>query len=247
VPALKAAQALARDLERAQRLQRSFLPTLPATLGGCAIAAEYRPAFAVGGDFYDVHASGPGRLTAIIGDVAGKGVAGALLMSRVSAEIRRLDVGARAPSAVLEQLNAAFAQLSDESFFTAACVQLEVAAGYLQLANAGHVLPLLRRASGAVLPLGRASGPPVGMLAAPGYGDERFAVAVGDIVLLMTDGVLEALHGDDDQLGMWTLLDLVARAPRDVAEINRRILAAVAQRVGAALDDDVTLLSIELR
>jgi serine phosphatase RsbU (regulator of sigma subunit) len=62
----------------------------------------------------------------------------------------------------------------------------------------------------------------------------------------MTDGVLDALHRDDDQLGLWTVIDLVAKAPRDIDEINRRIVAAVDERTGGARPDDLTLLALEM-
>jgi serine phosphatase RsbU (regulator of sigma subunit) len=237
-----------RDLEAARRIQRSFLPSLPTAVNGFRVATEYRPAYDVGGDFYDVITTGPGQLVAVIGDVAGKGVAGALMMSRISSEIRRLVCGTQlAPREILTHLNESFSALGvDDSFVTAACVKLDKSTRRLTVANAGHVLPLVRRASGAVMPLGRASGPPVGMLPAQSYADDVFPLDVGDIVLLMTDGVLDALHRDDDQLGLWSVIDLLAKAPRDLDEINRRIVALVQQRTGGNRPDDLTLLSLEV-
>jgi serine phosphatase RsbU (regulator of sigma subunit) len=238
-----------RDLEAARRIQRSFLPSLKTAANGFRIATEYRPAFDVGGDFYDVITTGPGQLLAVIGDVAGKGVAGALMMSRISSEIRRLAaVPTMTPRELLNTLNVSFAALGvDDSFVTAACVKLDKTTRRLTVANAGHVLPLVRRASGAVMPLGRASGPPVGMLAATSYSDDVFPLDAGDIVLLMTDGVLDALHRDDDQLGLWSIIDLLAKAPRDLEEINRRIVSLVHQRTGGTAPDDLTLLGLEVR
>jgi serine phosphatase RsbU (regulator of sigma subunit) len=238
---------LERDLEAARRIQRSFLPELPPQVNGFKVATEYRPSFDVGGDFYDLITTGPGQLMAIIGDVAGKGVSGALMMSRVSSEIRRLVATSNiSPSEMLTRLNESFSSLNiDDSFITAACVKLDLNARRLVVSNAGHVLPLIRRASGAVLPLGRASGPPVGMLPAQSYSDDVFPLAPGDIVLLMTDGVLEALHREDDQLGMWTVIELLTKAPRDLGEINRRIVAAVEQRTHDSAKDDLTLLALE--
>lgn len=239
---------LQRDLEAARRIQRSFLPPPQTAINGFRVATEYRPAFDVGGDFYDVITTGEGQLVAVIGDVAGKGVAGALMMSRVSSEIRRLVESPIQPSQVLTALNDSFAALGvDDSFITAACVKLDKSARRLTVANAGHVLPLVRRASGAVMPLGRASGPPVGMLPAQSYSDDVFPLDTGDLVLLMTDGVLDALHREDDQLGLWTIIDLLAKAPRDLEEINRRIVSLVEQRTGGARPDDLTLLGLEVR
>jgi phosphoserine phosphatase RsbU/P len=170
------------------------------------------------------------------------------MMSRISSEIRRLVRGNNmSPSEILTQLNESFSALGvDDSFVTAACVKLDKSTRRLTVANAGHVLPLVRRASGAVMPLGRASGPPVGMLPAQSYTDDVFPLDAGDIVLLMTDGVLDALHRDDDQLGLWSIIDLLAKAPRDLDEINRRIISLVQQRTGGGSPDDLTLLGLEV-
>src|SRR5205085_124251 len=105
-----------RDLETARRIQRSFLPSLPDAVGGFRIAAEYRPAFDVGGDFYDVCSRRPGHLTTVIGDVSGKGVSAALFMSRVSSEVRRLAPTLRSPQKLLEELNRRFGDDGDDTF-----------------------------------------------------------------------------------------------------------------------------------
>jgi phosphoserine phosphatase RsbU/P len=245
-PRPAAEERIERDLEAARRIQRSFLPSLPPSVGGFRVAAEYRPAFDVGGDFYDVYSTRPGRLAAVIGDVSGKGVSAALFMSRVSSEVRRLAPTLKSPWRLLDALNRRFgSDGADDTFVTAASVELDAAARRVNVANAGHVVPLVRRASGAVLPLGGPSGPPIGMLPHPSYREESFSLGVGDVVILMTDGVPEALHREFDALGTWRLLDLIARAPRDPAEINRRILDAV-DREGTGSVDDVTLLSIEV-
>jgi serine phosphatase RsbU (regulator of sigma subunit) len=242
---LAAERRLERDLEVARRIQRGFLPSLPPTVGGFRVAAEYRPAFDVGGDFYDIHSDRVGLLSAVIGDVSGKGVSAALLMSRISSEVRRYAPTTRSPEQLLGELNRRFSS-DEDHFVTAACVELDAVHRRVTVANAGHVVPLIKRASGPVLPLGGASGPPIGMLPQPRYGDDWRPLAVGDIVLLMTDGVPEALHTGGDALGMWRLLDLIARAPRSPAEINRRILDAVDRQTHGAVTDDVTLLAIEV-
>jgi sigma-B regulation protein RsbU (phosphoserine phosphatase) len=114
------------------------------------------------------------------------------------------------------------------------------------VANAGHVVPLLRRASGEVVPLGAASGPPVGMLPTQRYRDESFTLEVGDIVVLMTDGIMEALHDENDEMGMAQLIALIGKGPRNLGEINTRIIEAVDERTRGAITDDITILSLEV-
>src|SRR5262249_40930363 len=112
---------MARGLELARQIQRRLLPTLPPVVAGFPEAAEYRPAFGIGGDFYDVIPSGSAEVTALIGDVAGKGVAAALVMSRISSEFRRLVATASDLPAVFTQLNDSMCERSpDDTFVTAA-------------------------------------------------------------------------------------------------------------------------------
>src|SRR5581483_257132 len=130
-------------------------------------------------------------------DVSGKGVSGAMLMSRCASEVRRLIRDAQPPAILLAALNDSFAQAGcEESFVTAACLELNAPERRVTIANAGHVLPLLRRANGDVLAIGTASGPPVGMLPGQSYRDESVVLDVGDMLILMTDGILDALHSD---------------------------------------------------
>jgi serine phosphatase RsbU (regulator of sigma subunit) len=235
---------MSHDLELAKQIQQGFLQ-LPPELNGFRIAAQYRPALNVGGDFYDLVPTGNGQVMAVIGDVSGKGVSAALLMSRVSMEFRRIAKESNTPKALLSQLNRSVCELSpDDTFVTAACLKLDAFRRRLTVANAGHVLPVVRRASGSVLTLGAASGLPLGMLPTESYTDQTFDLDVGDIVLLMTDGVVDALEGD--ALDMRALLDLISVAPHDAAKINDRILMAVERAVETRLGDDVALLSLEV-
>src|SRR4051812_20124426 len=174
------------DLARARRVQRGFLPGLRARRG-VRVTSAYRPAFEVGGDFYDlVHLPG-GGMTALIGDVAGKGVSAALLMARIGPELRRLAAAGLGPRRVLEEAERWLArQRLAGAFVSAACVQLS--RGRWLAANAGHVVPLLRRRRGVVLRLARPSGCPLGLglpEAGP-YREEVWPALPGDTLVLAT-------------------------------------------------------------
>jgi serine phosphatase RsbU (regulator of sigma subunit) len=234
-------------LTPARRMQRSLLPALEPLFHGYRVAADYRPAFDVGGDFYDVVASGPGEITAVIGDVSGKCVSGAMVMSHLAGDIRRLARTASSPRALIEALNRTFASLQlDDMFVTCVCLRLEGPRRQITMCNAGHVLPLLRRASGAPIPLGVDAGLPLGINAEHGYRDEAYALEIGDLLISMTDGITEALHTDEDPLGGTALTRLIGASPRDGLEINRRILQLVEHTSQAQRRDDVTLLTLEL-
>ena len=188
----------------------------------------------------------PGQVTVAIGDVSGKGVAAALVMSRVATDLRRLAEAGRTPAELLAELSRSmFDEAPDDTFATAACLRLDTRRQRMTIANAGHVLPLRRRASGQVEPL-RALGSPLGIHGAQPYVEEEFDLHPGDLILLMTDGVAEALECDSDPFAMERLCALVAQAPRDPAGLNARILEEVARAHGERRPDDVTLLALEL-
>jgi serine phosphatase RsbU (regulator of sigma subunit) len=237
---------LRTDLESARRIQRRLMRnSLPAEVGVTA-HVEYLPAEGVGGDFYSITHSDDGRVAAAIGDVSGKGVSAALVMSRVSADIQRALASGSDPAFVLRGINAALDEIDAETFVTAACLQIDTATRTLTVASAGHLPLLVRRATGEVFTCGGASGTPLGMLPSE-YEDEDVALEPSDIVLLMTDGLVETLHSLDCRLGMVRLLEIVREAPHDPALLSERIGAAVERsRHGVTTRDDVTWVALQL-
>jgi sigma-B regulation protein RsbU (phosphoserine phosphatase) len=238
-----------RDMASAREMQRMFLPRpQDSNSAGVRVLAEYLPAFAVGGDFYDFIDLGDGRLLAAIGDVSGKGVTAALMMSRISSELRRLAAETTGPGEILARLNSSLpGRMQDDRFVTVACVLLDRPKGRWVVANAGHVVPLLRRRSGTVVGLSYASGPPIGMMPEATYDEEVFLVEPGDILLLATDGVFELFEGHRrpcSTMGQCHLIEEVQKAPHDLAAIHRHILSAVER--AAEGRDDVALLGLEL-
>jgi serine phosphatase RsbU (regulator of sigma subunit) len=238
-----------RDMASAREMQRMFLPRpLESNSAGVRVLAEYLPAFAVGGDFYDFIDLGDGRLLAAIGDVSGKGVTAALMMSRISSELRRLAAETTGPGEILARLNGSLpGRMQDDRFVTVVCVLLDLPKGRWVVANAGHVVPLLRRRSGAVIGLAYASGPPIGMMPSADFDEEVFPAEPGDILLLATDGVFELFAGHRrpcSTMGQCRLADVVQNASHDLAEIHRRILSAVEHSAHGR--DDVALLGLEL-
>jgi hypothetical protein len=238
-----------RDMASAREMQRMFLPPpLENNSAGVRVLAEYLPAFAVGGDFYDFIDLGGGRLLAAIGDVSGKGVTAALMMSRISSELRRLAVEMKGPGEILARLNDSLpGRMQDDRFVTVAVVLLDRPKGQWVVANAGHVVPMLRRRSGTVAGLAYASGPPIGMIPNSEFEEETHPVEPGDILMLATDGVFELFAGHRrpcSTMGQCRLFDVVQKAPHDLAEIHRIILNQV--EPAAHGRDDVALLGLEL-
>jgi sigma-B regulation protein RsbU (phosphoserine phosphatase) len=233
------------DRRSAGSVQRSLMKTTLPVGSGLKVDARYQPALDVGGDFYDLACLGDGRIGGAIGDVSGKGVSAALIMSRVSSDLGRVLRSGATPSEVLESINTTMTDAESETFVTASCITLDPRSRSLTIANAGHIPLMIRRANGEVFDFGGASGTPLGMMPCR-YVDERLELQPLDIVLLMTDGLVEALDLPSDRMGTQRLHRIVNTAPHDPAIINARILAAANESNGAQTLDDVTLLALQV-
>lgn len=127
------------QLAVAAEMQRRLLPVLPPADHGVQWAADLRPAGTIGGDFYDVVALGPGRTLALVADVSGKGVPAAMALSTVRAAFRSIAAGSLDPADVLTQLSAAlYEQWRGDPYLTALVVAVDIGAGSVTFANAGH-------------------------------------------------------------------------------------------------------------
>ncbi|HUS65775.1 MAG TPA: PP2C family protein-serine/threonine phosphatase [Kofleriaceae bacterium] len=239
-------RALRYELALAQRLQQKMISAVPRELAGFAVTTTYRPHFEVGGDFFDIVRTGSNQVTAIIGDVSGKGVAAAMLMSQVSSVFRSVARGARSPALLLERLNTDLLRsVPDDTFVTAACVHYDALRGRLVVANAGHCVPLVKRASGGVVLAGRASGAPLAMMEGERYRNVEIAVEPGDIVILVTDGIPDGLDPARSGQGAWKLADVVARAPHAPDDLRGEIMDEVLR--GSATDalDDIAIMTLQ--
>jgi len=240
---------LEQDLSAARDLQRTFLPEpVLKNSAGVKVVTEYLPAHAVGGDFYDFVDLGGGRIFGVIGDVSGKGVTAALTMARVSADVRRFATDVSGPAEFLERLNnTVTTRMADHRFVTALAVLLDLPKRRWVFANAGHVLPLLRRSTGVVSRVAYSSGPPLGIMPHAQYQEEVVSMASKDILLLATDGVFEVLSAPRrpcSTMGQCQLTELVSSAPHDIVEIDRQIVATA--QAAAHGRDDLTLLGIQV-
>lgn len=235
------------DLDRvaARRVQRRLMSSRLPAESGVKAYAEYVPSLDVGGDFYSVKHVGDHAVTVAIGDVSGHGVSAALVMSRVAADIERALVAGGMPAAVLGAVNDSLSDVDSEMFVTASCIRLDTRRRTLTIANAGHLPILVRRAGGEVFTCGAASGVPLGMVPCQ-YEDEEVVLERSDIVLLATDGLLEALDHPSGARGMDRLMALVRDAPHDAGRLHARLRAAVAEARSAHVLDDITWVGLQV-
>ncbi len=232
------------DLELAAKIQKSFLPREVVSVEGLELFAEYRAAYTIGGDFYDVFWVGEDKLAVFIGDISGKGVAAALLMARVSSELRVAALAHVDPVVVLSAMNEAIlASGQPELFFTAIYLTFNVKAGEIVLANAGHPSPYWCHENGRIEAITAGASSAIGILEDPGFTATTFTLAPGDSLVLYTDGVVEAadshgvLYGDERLEAC--LHTATSTRPNEIAE---RILRSVEEHTAdTAANDDLTL------
>src|SRR5262245_25920141 len=178
----------------ATEVQQGFLPDHRPELSGYEFFDYYQPAAQIGGDYFDYIQLPDGRIGIVVADVVGHGVAAALLMARLSTETRFALFSERTPAAAVTKLNERICQTNMQRFVTMIMVVLHPAEHRVTIVNAGHMAPLLRRASAEVEePSEKIAGLPLGVTDALGYEQCDVEVQAGDTLTLFTDGVNESI------------------------------------------------------
>lgn len=198
-----------------------------------------------GGDFFTVSVREPGHIGVVIGDACGRGEDGEAQISKVFPEIRRLALSGASPAELLTELNRTVAKaLPVDRFVTAAAFEFNMRRGVLSVANAAHVPAIVRRGSSRQVSIvGRPSGMPLGIEKSTTYLDEHHELHRGDVIVLMTDGVLEAV--ESDLLSMTTLKRLLGEAEDRAADVHRFLLRKCEECTRGNRVDDMTLMALE--
>lgn len=242
-------QAIQAEVDLAASVQRGLLPDAPPELPGIELAGRCVPAANVGGDYFDYLLDAHGRLVLLVADVAGHSISSALLMAMARSILRREIGHAPGPAELLEATNRTlFADLVNaELFITAFCAVYDPRAHQLEFANAGHNPPLLRRATGRVDALDT-EGVTLGILEDGGYEQASVPLEAGDVLLLYTDGVVEAADPEQDQFGEQRLSELLASGDGATpTELIDRVLDTLqAHADGQPQSDDVTLVALRV-
>jgi serine phosphatase RsbU (regulator of sigma subunit) len=241
------AERIEQELKVAQLIQQQFLPKSVPDLPSWHVAAFYRPARTVGGDFYDFISLPDGRVMVVIGDVTDKGVPAALVMASTHALLRGAAPRLISPGEVLAHVNDLLcADIPAHMFVTCLALVLDPATGMLEFANAGHDVPYVRTENG-VAEL-RARGMPLGLMPGMVYEEKRFQLRPGDCALLHSDGLAEA-HGPEperEMFGFPRVAALVAKGVSGEALIDAALAELSAfTGPGHEQEDDITLVSIE--
>jgi serine phosphatase RsbU (regulator of sigma subunit) len=232
------------ELQVAADIQSAFLPKDIPRMAGFDLAAASVPAREVGGDFYDVFPVSDRRYTLVIADVAGKGVPASLLMALSRTAMRIVSRWEKIPERVLEESNAIFIRDSGStSFVTVFYAILDTGKRQLTYVNAGHNPPMLFRADGTYEEL-EPTGPVIGLREGTVYEERSVAMDHGDILVMYTDGVTEAIDAAEEMFSEERLRETVLRnRSLPAAELIGAINAAVREFCGETPQfDDMTLM-----
>ena len=233
------------ELEVARKLQSDLLPDAAPEIDGYAFAHSYRTANEVGGDYYDFQPLAGGRLALLMGDASGHGIAAGLLMAIANATLKTaMDVDPH-PRAVASLLNSTLYRTGDRrAFMTLFYGVLDPVSGRFDYVCGGHPFPLLRRAGGGIEELGQGT-LPLGMRSEIDLPEGSVTLEPGDLLLLFTDGLPEAVDGPDGKaFGFRRLKELLAEVGSP-QRIHDRVLLAFDQHVGhEPLTDDLTVVVV---
>jgi sigma-B regulation protein RsbU (phosphoserine phosphatase) len=236
-----------REIEEAREIQHRLLPVdLPETFG-CDVQVFWKPAMEVGGDYFDAISLGNSTAALCIGDVAGKGLPAALLMSNIQASVRGLAPRTSSPAALCSELNRlVLKNTRSERLTTFFYGILDSTRGLLWYCNAGHVPPFLIRENGTVERLTE-GGIVLGVASGGNYEEAETPVCANDRLVLLTDGITEATNAVGEEFGDARIIELLGRYKNLTAsELQRELLQAVDSFAAGGLRDDATLVTVSV-
>jgi serine phosphatase RsbU (regulator of sigma subunit) len=240
-------ERLETEIQLARQIQKTFIPEHLPMHTGWELAARWKTARQVGGDFYDVIELPNHKLGIIIADVADKGVPAALFMALTRTLVRAAAVEAPTPSGVLQRVNDLL--MPDTSlgmFVTAVYALLDQETGEFTYANAGHNPPLWIQSSHEIVKLTR-TGIALGLIDSYPITERTIRIRPGESILLYTDGVTEAFSPAEDLFGEERLLDIIRSNNMATAEsLLDSVEAGIDDFIGSSpLSDDLTLMVIK--
>jgi serine phosphatase RsbU (regulator of sigma subunit)/pSer/pThr/pTyr-binding forkhead associated (FHA) protein len=244
----QARQLMARELDQAAEIQRSFLPSVAPKIEGLDLAGHNAACRTVGGDYFDFFGYPNGKVAMVLGDVSGKGMPASLLMMGLQARVQVLIEEPSSLAQTLTRINRiTSANCPRNRFISFFMCILDAATGELTYANAGHNPPIIVRTDGSHEIL-EGGGPVLGILSMIEYQQYTVKVNKGDIFAIYSDGVTEAATPNDEEFEIENLAKtLAANANRTAAEMILEVNRALtAWTCGAPPADDITLIVARL-
>jgi len=241
--------AMEKDLQAAREVQMMLIPKRLPEIGGYEFAATTIPAREVGGDLYDFTAREGSQLAICLGDVSGKGLAASLLMANVQATLRDQTLSGESAAECVRRSNVLLHEnTSVEKFVTLFYAILDPRTATLTYCNAGHERPY-HISPGGVMRRLNAGGIVLGITDDFAYEQATVALERGDLVVIFSDGVSEAMNAKGEQLGEEVVEKVAREHMRESAEaVKTALIGAVrAHAAGAAQADDITVVVLRRR
>jgi serine phosphatase RsbU (regulator of sigma subunit) len=235
---------MARELDQAAEIQRSFLPSAAPQVTGADLAGYNAACRTVGGDYYDFFAYPNGRVAMVLGDVSGKGMPASLMMMGLQARVQVLADEPQNLAATINRLNKITCKnCPSNRFITFFICVLDPATGEVVYCSAGHNPPVIVRATGAAENLD-GGGPPLGILSIANYSEYRAKLEPGDVLAIYSDGVTEATNAKEEEFGDERFAEvLAANRQKSAAEIVGAVTQALTEfAAGSPPADDITLM-----
>ncbi len=243
-------QRMERELDIAYHVQKRLLIEKFPTVKGLEIAGECIPALEVGGDFYDLLQIGDGYSNIVIGDVAGKGMTAAMFMGIVRSIIRAEGFESLSASQVMKKANRLICLDSQSGMFVTIFYAIyDEASKRLEYCNAGHVYPMLYDPSVQKFTYLNTEGRPLGITTEGNYEAKSCTLEGGQVIILYTDGLIEAVDGNNVPFGEGRLRALIRQnAHASADEIVQKLKGEVnLHRGDAPQSDDITLIMLKVR
>jgi sigma-B regulation protein RsbU (phosphoserine phosphatase) len=237
-----------QQLELAREIQQAFHPKLPESHGGVQIAGSSEMCHEVGGDYFSFFPLEDGRFIAMLGDVSGKGIGAALVMTSVHAMCRALVRHVHSLERITFVLNDMILESTQtQSFLTLMIMLFDPSKQRIHFITAGHNPPLLVDADGESRLIKDGGGPPVGLFPGLRWTREILEVKPGSAMVIYTDGVSEAERADEEQFETDRLTDVVREHKAGSAkEIHDAVRSSIARFVnGHPANDDSTMMVLK--
>ena len=234
------------EMEIARNVQHALLPSELPKAVGYEFYASYDSAQAVGGDYYDAGLLPGNKIFLSFGDVAGKGVPGALIMSRMSSCCQSTMQFVHEVGPAVEAINHHMcANAVEGRFVTYVLAIIDLTTHAMSIVNAGHMSPIIRRADGTLFEFpDETVGVPIGVVDGYPFDVLDFQLEPGDLAVLFTDGVSEAMAPNDDLYTLERLREFILKGPKKADELGKALLADVRRHAsGRPQNDDITIMT----
>jgi len=235
-----------KEMKIAKGVQRALLPEKLPDIPGYRFYASYDAAQAVGGDYFDCFKIGERKICLSFGDVAGKGVPGALIMSRIASVVQNTMSFTDDVAVAIQRINSHMCHhMVEGRFVTYILGVIDLDTNRITLANAGHMSPLIRKANGEVDEIDDSMiGIPIGIMDGYPYEVIQRDLAPDETFVLITDGVDEAMDPDGNLYTKERVREFVRTGSPDPEELGRALLSDVRRHAnGRDQNDDITIMT----